>query len=306
MRIQFHDIDRPKKAAKYLLRVARDSKLSQVQEALARALGYRDWHELGGKSQHVSPEASTNLSIEGSVRFILDLADKLGMPYADVQYAVCKARLLRATSWSLDEQLTLRAAIWRRRHFGPPGRGKPGTIVKDVAYGENTPAYLRRAGRPTHLIFDTGPGERADFEVVTPRVPLPDFVPSRLWLPYGFWRLQDGTKVVFSRDYFPMWGISQERVERLAPWLWIKDIVDQTHFWKEARGGWADTSSRHLAIGDLVADRITGLPILVDIMPHLFEADVDTFRDGLRKLYRPNRPTFVVPAYAALNDRILG
>lgn len=39
-------------------------------------------------------------------------------------------------------------------------------------------AYLRYPGRPTYLLFDTGFGERADFEVATPRSPLPDFVPD--------------------------------------------------------------------------------------------------------------------------------
>ncbi len=61
----------------------------------------------------------------------------------------------------------------------------------------------------------------AYFEVVTPRFPLPDFVPSRIWLPYGVWKLSDGSEVLFSRDYLPMWRVSSERTERLAPRLWI-------------------------------------------------------------------------------------
>jgi hypothetical protein len=35
----------------------------------------------------------------------------------------------------------------------------------------------------------------ADFELVTPRVPLEDFVPARLWLPYGYWTLATGPKL---------------------------------------------------------------------------------------------------------------
>lgn len=105
----------------------------------------------------------------------------------------------------MNDQLGLRTKIWRQRVFGPSGRGKPGAVVRDRAHGANTTAYLRRAGKPTYLLFDTGMNARADFEVVTPRTPLADFAPSRLWLPYGHWILQDGSEVVFARDYLPMW-----------------------------------------------------------------------------------------------------
>lgn len=186
------------------------------------------------------------------------------------------------------------------------GGGKAGTVVKDKAYGTNTPAYLRRAGRPTYLHFDTGLGERADFEVVTPRTALSDFVPSRLWLPYGVWKLKDGSEVIFSRDYFPMWGISEDRVQRLAPWLWINGIVDQSHFWKAGGGNWTSSSVREMAISQLAAYRIFELPRLIDVMPQLFEADVDSIEDGVRRLYAAGRRDTALPSYAELNTRVLG
>ncbi|MBY5436500.1 hypothetical protein [Rhizobium leguminosarum] len=306
MRIQFLDLDRPKQAAKYLSRVAAEPKLSHTQEGLARVLGYRDWHDLSANFHDDRGIRPCDLSFEDSLHIILDLADILGLPYSEVQYVVSRARLLRATPWSLEEQMMLRSSIWRRRHFGAPGRGKPGTVVKDKAYGANTPVYLRRAGRPTYLLFDTGLGERADFEVAMPGVVLPDFVPSRLWLPYGIWKLRDGTEVIFSRDYFPMWGISESRVERLAPWLWINNIVDQSHFWKSGVGGWAGTSVRQMAIDNLAAKRIFELPKLVDIMPQLFEADVDSMKDAVKMLYLAASCGDALPSYGDLNMRVLG
>ncbi|WP_320188431.1 hypothetical protein RMS29_026125 (plasmid) [Agrobacterium rosae] len=269
-------------------------------------LGYRNWHDLSANSHDDRQIGTCDLSVEDSLQIILELADTLGLPYSEVQYAVSKARLLRATPWSLEEQMALRSSIWRRRHFGAPGRGKPGSVVKDKAHGAKTSAYLRRAGRPTYLLFDTGLGERADFEVATPRVILPDFVPSRLWLPYGIWKLKDGTEVIFSRDYFPMWGISESRVERLAPWLWINNIVDQSHFGKAGVGGWADTSVRNIAINHLAARRIFELPKLVDIMRHLFEADVDSMKDAVKMLYLTTSCGGALPSYGDLNMRILG
>jgi hypothetical protein len=306
MRIHFPDLVRPKRAAKCLVRAAIELKLATVHEVLARVLGYRDWHELSVVSSHSNPSPFIEVSVEERLRIILELSDKLGLPDAEVQYAVSKARLLREMPWTLDEQMTLRAAIWRSRLFGPPGRGKPGTVVEDKAYGANTPAYLRRAGRPTYLLFDTGLGERADFEVATPRAALSDFVPSRLWLPYGLWRLKDGSEVIFSRDYFPMWGISKDRVQRLAPWLWIKGIVDQSHFWKAGDGGWASSSAREMAIARLAAHRIFELPRLTDAMPHLFEADVDSMEDGVRRLYAGGSWDDTLPSYAEFNKRVLG
>ncbi|WP_266064178.1 hypothetical protein [Brucella intermedia] len=306
MRIQFVDLDRPKQAAKYLSHAATNLKLSLVHEALARVLGYRDWHELS-TSANRSQFYPSKLQVDDGVRVILELADTLSLPYGEVQYAVSKARLLQEMPWSIDEQITLRAAIWRRGLFGPPGRGKPGTVVKDKAYGANTPAYLRRAGRPTYLLFDTGLGERADFEVATPQAALSDFVPSRLWLPYGVWKLKDGSEVIFSRDYFPMWGISENRVERLAPWLWINGIVSQSHFWKSGGGAWSSASARELAVGRLAAHRISELPKLTDIMPHLFEADVDSMKEGVRRHYAAQTEgTLLPPSYAEMNMRILG
>ncbi|AFL54905.1 hypothetical protein ABIE78_000022 [Sinorhizobium fredii] len=305
MRIQLPNLDRPKQAAKYLVRAATNLKLSYAHEALASVLGYRDWHDLSGSCHHDRQTSPGDLCLEDALRVILELADALRLPYAEVQYAVSKARLLRETPWSLDEQMTLRAWIWRRRLFGPPGRGRPGTVVKDKAYGANTPAYLRRAGRPTYLFFDTGFGERADFEVVTPRRTLSDFVPSRLWLPYGVWKLKDGSEVIFSRDYFPTWGIWDDRVQRLAPWLWINGIVDQSHFWKAGIGGWTSSSAREMAIAHLAVHRIFELPRLTDAMPHLFEAAVDSMEDGVRRLYAAGRRDTTLPSYAELNKRIL-
>ena len=44
MRIHFPTLTRPKQAAKHLARAAAGPKLATVHEALARVLGYRDWH----------------------------------------------------------------------------------------------------------------------------------------------------------------------------------------------------------------------------------------------------------------------
>ncbi|RWO29699.1 MAG: hypothetical protein EOS10_22815 [Mesorhizobium sp.] len=303
MRIHFSDLIRPKQAAKYLARASTGLKLATVHEALARALGYRDWHELSITSHPNGLDAPDGL--EAALLTILELADALGLPDGDVQYAVSRARLLRAKPWSIDEHMVLRASIWRRRVFGRPGRGKPGTVVRDKAYGSAAPAYLRYSGRPTYLFFDTGFGTRADFEVATPRAPLPDFVPSRIWLPYGVWKLTDESEVLFSRDYLPMWRISNDGTERLAPWLWIKDIAEEKHFGSPGTAIWASGPARDRAVAYLQRHRIFELPMLTDIMPHLFEPQVESLQDGVARLYAARRDAEAPPPYAELNDRVL-
>lgn len=107
MRIHFSDLVRPKQAAKYLARAAAELNLATVHEALARALGYRDWHELSISAQPSSPAATTQVGIEDALPITLELADALALPEADVHHAVSRARLLRATPRSIDEHMVL-------------------------------------------------------------------------------------------------------------------------------------------------------------------------------------------------------
>ncbi len=165
------------------------------------------------------------------------------------------------------------------------------------------PAYLRIAGRPSSVVYDSGPETCADFEVVTPRSPLADFVPSRLWLPYGYWTLSDGSQVIFARDYLPMWRIVEGVVERLEPWYWIKGINAAFNF-AQSRGtsDWAAGDARELVLAHLAQHRILGLPRLVDVMPHLLEPEVGSIAKGVGRLRERRGGDALLPAYAQLND----
>lgn len=302
MRISFSDLSHPKAAAKLLSRLSVGVTLSSAQEAIARAIGYRDWHELAEARQ---APAGSGFDLEAARLVVLAIADRLALLPGDVQYAVAKARLLGADPWALDDHLALSTLVWRERVFGVPARGKPGTVVKVRAHGETRPAYLRQAGRPSHVVYDTGPGMCADFEVITPRLPLPDFVPSRLWLPYGYWTLRDGSEVIFARDYLPIWRVSDGIVERLDPWLWIEGIAETTVF--SSRFGtvvWSRGAARELAFEHLSRRRIFELPRLVEAMPFLIEPDVDSVEAGVARLNERVGSGRPLPAYARLNPHI--
>jgi hypothetical protein len=273
MRMYFSNADRPKAAAKILVRESGTLKLSAAQEAIARATGYRDWHDL---LQAATPVSTNCADPAPWKQVILSITDALGVGYGDVQYALMRSRLL--PDMTLEETLAIRASIWRERLFGVPRRDKPGTVVRIKESGsQNEPAYLLATGRPTHVLYDTGFGICADFEVVTPRMPIADFVPSRLWLPYGFWTLLDGSIVTFSRDYKPMWCSANGVSYRLHPWLWIDHICETTHFSTLAGNlNWAGGPARALALEHLRSHRIIGLPRLVDAMHFAFDPTVQS------------------------------
>lgn len=301
MRIQFSDLSRPKQAAKNLARLPGAPALSAVQAILARSLGYRDWRDF---DDNPGPDTIVSPTGPDAPRIISNLADLTGFPDADVQYAISKARLFGSTPWTLDEQLDLRARLWRARLFGPPGRGRPGTVVRDKAHNALTHAYLLVPGKPTTILSDTQRSTRADFEVTTPRTPLADFVPSRLWLPYGAWTLNDGSEILFSRDYYPLWRIDGERTERLDPWLWIDGKIDEVHFAPPRSSVWASGPAQVAALAKLAQHRIADVPRLADIMAHLIDPDIDTFGPAVARLRARSYPEAVAPAFARINEML--
>ena len=97
---------------------------------------------------------------------------------------------------------------------------------------------LRSFGRPTTVITQKNVGGVADFEYISPRNPPLLFLPLRLYLPYGHWIETDRAKVLFSRDYKPMWRIREGMVvERLNPALWVR-FREQVHYWDDNRTPW--------------------------------------------------------------------
>lgn len=301
MRISFPDLSQPKAAAKLLSRLSNAVTLSSAHEAVARAAGYRDWHEL---AQASPASVKVGFDLGTAMQVVLAIADRLELLPGDVQYTVAKARLLGAGPWALDDHLALTTSVWRERQFGVPARGKPGTVIKVRAHGAR-PAYLGRSGRPSYVVYDTGPGMCADFEIVTPRSPLPDFVPSRLWLPYGYWTLRDGSEVIFARDYLPIWRVSGGIVQRLDPWLWIEGIEETTVFSSQlGTVVWSRGPAREQALEHLAQRRIFELPRLVEAMPHLIGSDVDSVEAGVARLYQRVEAGRLLPAYARLNSHI--
>ena len=228
MRLAFPNLTRPKKSAKTIARTL-SIPLASAQRAAARICGYTDWFDLKrnhakGPFFELDQDISHSEFVERHTTLSLGLATELDIPDGDAQYALADSRLTGERIASLYDQIQLRLNCWRRTILPPAAkrvRGAIGTIRSPGRTGDII--ILRSFGKPTVGISERNVTTIADFEYVSPRNSPPMFLPTRLYLPYGYWIEQDGAKVLFARDYMPMWRIREGTPpERLEPWLWIR------------------------------------------------------------------------------------
>lgn len=283
MTFVFQNRERAKKAAQRLAKVLPGLKLSAVQEGLARALGYQDWYAFEHGPSDATPslldQALTDQAfLDRADGQIATLASHLDVPDGDVQYALSAARLTGDRTWSPADHRALRLAAWRR---GPLLTAKPrgrGDLVRIKASGRPREyGYLLSYGeRGAKVLLEDSILTCATFEVVRPNVRPEDFIPSRYWRPYGYWTLEDDSKVLFSRDYFPLWRISEAGVDRLGPWLWIGPRREQTHFFTlTGEPNWLYDRARALGDEFLADHGVHGLPILADAALQYFNPGID-------------------------------
>lgn len=301
MRIFLPNLTRPKKAAKHLTRLLGIT-LAQSQTGVARACGYRDWHELEGGLAGSPPtpldqDLSDHVFVQRHAGLSLGLAQALGIPDGDAQYALSGARLTGDRPPSLADQISIRLACLRATSMPPATPRTPGAVGRLKSPGrDGEVVILREFGRGT-LVISHGSASTlvADFEFVTPRAALPLFLPMRLYMPYGFWTEADGSDVVFSRDYKPMWRIRLDgSVERVEPWLWIGH-VRQTYLWSEGDEPWNDPSEAARLVGWLAERGILGLPILADALPALVHDRHASMSDAASLIKEARSPTVRSP-----------
>jgi hypothetical protein len=279
MRFHFPNLDRPKKAAKRIVRLLCSAPpLSNIQNGVAVALGYRDWHDLDltHASQPAQP-LDQDLPAEDfhrrSTDLVLKLAKALNVPDREAQYVLLDSRLTGDRA-SFDDQFAIRMACWRTKGQWPSS-GMAGTVVRAPASfaGSRQLAMLtadfeapsRR--RPVQIITDNRCGICSRHEIRIPQTPLPAFLPHRLHLAYGVWTEPDGAKVLFSRDYVPMWRLRDgEPPQQVSPVEWIK-FEHQEWFWEDATAPWEDRRRISEEEARLKSFDITGLPALIDLLP---------------------------------------
>lgn len=288
MRFQFPNLTRPKKSAKILSDLL-DRPLSQCQAAVSRACGYQDWHEL---EQQVRPDLGfvldQNLTTEDfiarQIETTLSISAALAVTDNDAQFALTLAGIFGNRKPSLSEQLSIRAGCLRKTSLPSTGKRQRGSVGRIKSPGWNgQPAILKQFGRPTYVFMHKAPNNTvADFEFIAPRREVPLFVPSRLYVAYGTWIEPDGSHVLFSRDYKPMWRIRPgEKPVRANPWERIR-FVKQSWFWDDTNTPWWNQRRLKEETERLESLGVTGLPKLVEALPDLvLRDDLKTVDDAV-------------------------
>jgi hypothetical protein len=129
----------------------------------------------------------------------------------------------------------------------------------------------------------------SDFEYVTPRKNLDLFLPIRLYLPYGYWVEQNGARVIFNRDYKPMWRVHDGGLtERIDPWDRIH-FNQQVFLWEDAKTPWHSPLLRQTLEETLKAWNLRCLPIVADALPLLVAADDVEFSSSAGLLQQHRR-----------------
>jgi len=287
MRLYFNNVTRQKKAAKIFAALTGQT-LSFCQRAIARSCGYRDWHDLESSVRSEQPSECDeylprDAFIETQVSLISQLKVEFSMNSGDIQHALSASRITGNRRADISEQLDIRIRVFQNEEL-PAVTGKVrGAIGKLKTSGRNgEPVILKNFGPPVHVItHGSGNAGVADFEYVTPRKPLPLFIPMRLYLAYGAWIEDEGATVLFSRDYCPLWRIREgQRAERLEPWNRIR-FVHQSWFWDDRNTPWSDPELCKKEMNRLSDYGLIGLPLLVEILPIVVHGDDVNFTDAV-------------------------
>jgi hypothetical protein len=99
-----------------------------------------------------------------------------------------------------------------------------GTLVRFKPRGSVGMVY-KSNGSTVEVYDQWGPFLAAHEEVAICRdqSPASDFRPLRLFLPYGKWTCEDGSQVLFNRDYCPLWKKEKDgTVTAVDPNTWIE------------------------------------------------------------------------------------
>ncbi|WP_156116021.1 hypothetical protein [Bosea sp. UNC402CLCol] len=279
MRLHFPNTTRAKKAAKRLSG-AFGVPLGRVHQALAQACGYRDWFQFehqaaDGPLCALDQQLTLEEFVERQTHLIRSLSQSLNLPDSDIHFHLPSARLTGDRPTRLEEQIAIKLACWRSSSLPLVASRETGAIGTLKSPGRNGEiVILRRFGSPTYAISDRALSMVGNFEYVSPRKPPPLFLPTRLYLPYGYWVEADGARVVFSRDYLAIWRLRDgQPPERLNPWDSLE--TDDRHLLSDGLGTWNFDRLQVLQHAFVDEHLLQQLPVLADLLPILVHSDPD-------------------------------
>ena len=115
------------------------------------------------------------------------------------------------------------------------------------------------------------------YELINPRT-AQFFIPMRFWMPYGIWTEDDGSKVLFSRDYCPLWKIQDDCTPvQDDPDRWVSFIskgVNRPQFFFDG-GSFCQPVDEVRGLKILQKHQVLSVPKLVEWLPKCLEEKKD-------------------------------
>jgi hypothetical protein len=143
------------------------------------------------------------------------------------------------------------------------GRGDRSAVVVRQRPLQNALDYYSHEGKGSCMRSSIKVPKEASFK---------EYWPLRLYLPYGMWTLEDGTEVLYTRDYKPIWWRSIDgKVSTREP-EWVQGIVPNksTSFFNDSNPPWKNAKSRELCEEVLLNWKVAGLkPKLLQMLHDL-------------------------------------
>jgi hypothetical protein len=202
-------------------------------------------------------------------RLTSQLAQITGLRAGDLLDALIRSRFF---SGSPDPATTLavREAMFAQNYLDR-GRQVAGTPcrIKAPGFGSTRALLVRRGESPegvSEAMIDHDLMTCVSRELIEHRTGC-FFIPIRFWLPYGFWTEKDGSKVLFSRDYCPLWRIQEDQAPIRDDPDRAVNFVAQSWFFDEGsfRGPLDTVMARGLDI--LRDNRVVSMPRLAEWVP---------------------------------------
>lgn len=200
-----------KRAAQNLSKLPGTGSVSACQTILAKATGHRDLHHAQAlQAQRANaPNAAPSAT---QVEILAYLDKSTGCKVGPILNELQKARFFGPNA-DPEEALKIRADLFSkefpatdRRALGAPCKineeGRPARRALLISRGEGRNSICE-------AMTDHGIVTCVGFELAQHRAGI-FFIPMRFWMPYGVWTEEDGSKVLFSRDYCPLWKIKKD------------------------------------------------------------------------------------------------
>lgn len=112
-----------------------------------------------------------------------------------------------------------------------------GTLVRLKDTGELGIVFKDRSrSNLTSFYSEWGPGYavRTEVSICRDQSRAADFIPKRLYLPYGMWTCENGAQVLFNRNYTPIWvKYPNGVVSSIGPATWILHSKDKEKWFFE-------------------------------------------------------------------------